>query len=342
MEAASDGRPMPASFGAVSPHARPSLSSLGAASLTPFTVGPMASFDWPPPPSPGQRTRRCMSVPATADAKAEAGLAATLGSSRHHSRTAGTRGSQHALGALQAQARAEIWEARAVIEREKIRHVPPHPYMGRPMRFQDEYSALQLTGDGCFSYSMLESVSNGPNTGATRHVTTYEGVCVAFDTENDATGLAGSTLKEPHAVEGRALLRHEAIESEGSSSVTAVVRDVFRFVIAVSPFTSASDEPMATVQASSPSITCASRCRRLPYVGRGQGGSGDEPGRIEKPFRGRGSRLRFCPIKAQEEQALGRTAPPQLAQTWGVPGSAPRRRRSVHTLFPCGRAPAEA
>ena len=229
----------------------------------------------------------------------------------------------------QAHARADVWEARALIERESIRQVPPHPYMGRAMRFEDEYSALQLTGDGRFSYSILETESNSSTKGATRRVTTYEGVCAPFDLDS-STGFAGFASREPNAVEGRALLRHEAIESDGASIITRVDRDAFTFAIAVSPFTSPSEETLSTVQACSPSISLGSRCRRLPYVGRGPGGHCTDGTRIEKPSRSRGSRLRFCPVKTQDTYTTSISSSTQLRSPSASSSSSlssPSRRR---------------
>eukprot|EP00434_Breviolum_minutum_P014361 symbB.v1.2.012666.t2/scaffold881.1/size155427/5 len=53
--------------------------------------------------------------------------------------------------------RKELWEVRAEIDKEKLRHVAPFPFFGRAMRFQDEFkfAALQITEDGRFSYSFV-------------------------------------------------------------------------------------------------------------------------------------------------------------------------------------------
>ncbi|CAJ1338711.1 unnamed protein product, partial [Effrenium voratum] len=51
--------------------------------------------------------------------------------------------------------RKELWDVRAEIDKEKLRHVAPFPFFGRAMRFQDEFAALQITDDGRFSYSFV-------------------------------------------------------------------------------------------------------------------------------------------------------------------------------------------
>merc|ERR1719326_2786945 len=53
--------------------------------------------------------------------------------------------------------RAELWEIRAEIEREKLRIVAPFPFFGCPMRFSDDFAAIQITADGRFSFSEIFS-----------------------------------------------------------------------------------------------------------------------------------------------------------------------------------------
>eukprot|EP00439_Symbiodinium_sp_Y106_P071661 s1435_g12.t3 len=63
--------------------------------------------------------------------------------------------SQAALRANELANRKELWNLRADIEKEKLRHVAPFPFFGRAMRFQDKFAALQITDDGRFSYSFV-------------------------------------------------------------------------------------------------------------------------------------------------------------------------------------------
>ncbi|CAE7291211.1 NAA60 [Symbiodinium natans] len=62
---------------------------------------------------------------------------------------------QAALRANELANRKELWNLRADIEKEKLRHVAPFPFFGRAMRFQDKFAALQITDDGRFSYSFV-------------------------------------------------------------------------------------------------------------------------------------------------------------------------------------------
>jgi hypothetical protein len=92
------------------------------------------------------------------------------------------------------RARADLWQIRADIEREKLRMVAPYPFFGRPMRFQDDYAALQITDDGRFSFSEVSlepvtSVEAGDSDATNsrsralpqdvKHIVTYEGVFTA-------------------------------------------------------------------------------------------------------------------------------------------------------------------
>mmetsp|Transcript_63871 Transcript_63871/g.101233 ORF Transcript_63871/g.101233 Transcript_63871/m.101233 type:complete len:426 (+) Transcript_63871:113-1390(+) len=145
----------------------------------------LAALDWPPPPSPSTASRsgsQHHAVPhvlAGATSDVEGGDA--FGSS----------------AAADMRSRLELWQIRATIEREKLRMVAPYPFFGCPMRFQDDYAALQVTDDGRFSFSevSLESLTTVTNVEASeadastskprpvvpdvKHVVTFEGVFTA-------------------------------------------------------------------------------------------------------------------------------------------------------------------
>jgi hypothetical protein len=182
------------------------------------------------------------------------------------------------------RARAELWSLRADIEREKLKAVAPYPFFGRPMRFQDDVSALQITDDGRFSYSEIstkafdsEDVRDNCDQ---RHVVTYEGIFVASDPMDESTGLdqsQGSTVAkvadpEVASIEARALVRHRIEDLGGGQTRLAAVErggpGLFRFMVTVSPFFAPEG---ATVALLTKFRSQAPRGKRLPYVGAGSG-----------------------------------------------------------------------
>lgn len=105
----------------------------------------LASFDWPPPPSPANALSR---VSASTMAASHGPGTAKLTLEEEKEYRANSR-------LAEIRARTELWAARAELEREKMRSVAPFPFFGCAMRFQDEFAALQITEDGRFSYSSV-------------------------------------------------------------------------------------------------------------------------------------------------------------------------------------------
>lgn len=212
----------------------------------------LAALDWPPPPSPA--------APADAFGRSATRLA-------------------------EARARAELWAVRAEIGRQMTRSVVAFPFLGRAMRFQDEFAALQLSEDGRFSYSAVAESADCPaeqnpsdgsrESAAGRVVVTYEGVLVApmGSTCTGGGGHGSGHDDESAAIEGQACVRYEAEANASGARLTAVERGGFRFAISVGPFFRPS---MATVSALFRPDVCrpdVARSKQLCYIGPGRGGS---------------------------------------------------------------------
>lgn len=255
-----------------------------------------ASLDWPPPPSPtfGGSSQAGLGATSPGPAAAAFGLEGRASASRPELR-----------------ARADLWAVRAEIDREKLRCVAPYPFFGRAMRFQDEFSALQITEDGRFSYSTLSfeasdsleraaSAAEGEKTG--RRVITYEGVFTLAQEPDGSSPMAGGLIllggtvgagtvgaaagagpgaeetdkaeaPEVASIEGKALVCHIIEERGGRTRLESVQPGVFRFAITVSPFYQpASATVLPLVQPRSPGRPPPRR-RNLPYVGTGSAGS---------------------------------------------------------------------
>lgn len=266
----------------------------------------LATFDWPPPPSPAGASR-----PSAASPRRKGGTGNTLGTSGE------LEASDSATAAASAdmQNRAHLWAIRAEIERDKLKQwVAPFPFFGCPMRFSDEYAALQITEDGRFSFSemclvqALEATETEASPSKikpleTRRVVTYEGVFTGTympppEEDEQAAGAAAMgksrgkkeasmkamttkakakdtdaeelSLQGPElaGIEGTALVKHEIIDSGGRSRLVLVERGVFRFAITVSPFFHPTHATLK-VLARNDRHQAAHRGRRLPYVGTG-------------------------------------------------------------------------
>jgi len=187
--------------------------------------------------------------------------------------------------------RAELWAMRKVIGQEKLRCVAPYPFFGSSMRFQDEFSALQITDDGRFSYSTvsfenMQGVPQAADADSTisssdgRRVTTYEGIFIMPKEEE-----VGNVPSEPPAfmqedapmkgdtevaqIEGKSLVTHSFFVEEmtGRIRLECVYREINVFSITVAPFY---QPTFATVMAlASHKLQGYSRRRQLPYVGTG-------------------------------------------------------------------------
>lgn len=268
-----------------------SLSGVSLAAMCPSIIETkLACLDWPPPPSPASASKP---LPHRKGA-ASGGLLGGTGELEPSEAGADTRN------------RAELWDMRAEIDREKLRMVAPFPFFGCPMRFSDDFAAMQISQDGRFSFSEMSLEAFDPEdslsrnkVGIVRRVVTYEGVFTGpyspAPEDDEQVGprrgsprkpeaLAGvarakdASTEEPAAVqadpelaaiEATALVKHEIVESGGTSKLVLVERGAFRFAITVSPFF---NPTYATVKVL---VRCRSpghpprRCRRLPYEGTG-------------------------------------------------------------------------
>jgi len=236
--------------------------------------------------------------------------------------------------------RAELWSVRADIEQEKLRNVAPFPFFGRSMRFQDEYSALQITDDGRFSYSSV-TVEGSEDPAAEeedciqkRRVVTYEGILVSPTPEENfglpedpfTEALKGQPDDEVATIEAKALTRHEMEDVGGKTKLSAVEKGNFRFTITVSPYfqpSAATVQPM--VRPRSPPRP-QPRKKQLPYVGTGVpkrerqsvlGGSPGKAGDMRRltQERRRAPKLKFSKSAAQIPAAVAHLYSPMATTT---------------------------
>jgi len=226
----------------------------------------LASLDWPPPPSPATLLRPSSSAADHSRSLALSASTPTLALSE----------SQAALRANELANRKELWNLRADIEKEKLRHVAPFPFFGRAMRFQDKFAALQITDDGRFSYSFVGLnhevdvedsepvlVEDDPKS----RVRTYEGILVSTLEEEPLEPVAELEPEGTATIQGLAMLRHEIEEVGGRARLVNVIRSSSRFAIVVSPYFQPN---MAVVHSLHLSLS-PRRPRRtqLPFVGSG-------------------------------------------------------------------------
>lgn len=220
---------------------------------------PLATLDWPPPPSPAAASKA-----ASATSLQRLGAIDAAGMERETSQSRPT----------EIRARAELWALREEIEREKLRVVPPYPFFGRAMRFQDESAALQIAEDGRFSYSTLsheapdaEAPAQGGESAPRRRVT-YEGFFVVANSQGglDENSVAQSE-SEVGSIEGHAILRHE-IEDPGGKLIS-VERGDFSFAIKVSPYYQPLEASVQLLIKSRTPGRPKPRHKQLPYVGAG-------------------------------------------------------------------------
>jgi len=310
---------------------RPAPMGVGA---PPFQK--LASFDWPPPPSPAGTRRPSGAGPGdTAFRSAASGLGATTAADAGVEERAKSWASNRPT---EVRNRAELWSVRADIEQEKLRNVAPFPFFGRSMRFQDEYSALQITDDGRFSYSSVtiegseDPAAEEEDCVQKRRVVTYEGILVSptpeehFGLPEDpfTEALKGQPDDEVATIEAKALARHEMEDVGGKTKLSSVEKGNFRFTITVSPYfqpSAATVQPM--VRPRSPPRP-QPRKKQLPYVGTGvpkresqmvRGGSPGKAGDIRRltQERRRAPKLKFSKSAAQLPAAVASLFSPMAA-----------------------------
>lgn len=232
----------------------------------------LASFDFPRPPSPAHCQSPLLLRKAASNPSLLRGTVGTVPFAAAASSPSRAsllhRSEDPEQRAEQLQKRAELWSYRTEIEREKLRSVPPFPFFGHAMRFQDEFSALQITDDGRFIYSACGSEEE-----QRQHIcTTYEGVFGSqenlIDAVLDPTARPCKEFPEGALIEGIALVKHD-IENE---CMVDVVRGNWRFAITVFPFyqpTSAAVQLLVKQPPQGSRPGPPPRCRRVPYVGPG-------------------------------------------------------------------------
>lgn len=191
------GRP-PSSIGKTRqarPDSRPAPSpAANTSGARDGTGAKLATFNWPPPPSPASGASR----PITSPFKGKVSSGGLLGAT-------GELDLSDAVAASDMRNREELWAVRADIEREKLRMVATFPFFGNPMRFSDDFAALQIAEDGRFSFSEMftevadteASPCRNQDRTDMRRIVTYEGVFTALlstvaDEDHGATGRPGS------------------------------------------------------------------------------------------------------------------------------------------------------
>lgn len=259
----------------------------------------LASFDWPPPPSPTSASRHLL-----------ASSGSLLGGTGELELS---ESGSISLGSSDMRNRSELWDVRSEIQQEKLRRVAPFPFFGCPMRFLDDYSALQVAADGRFSYSEVSLEMADPDASlnkakaGVRRVVTYEGVFTGpytptadedeqqagkkksprkpdamrgtgmgrgKDTKQSAEEPVATADPELAASEAIALVKFEMVESAGRSRLVRVERGGnWGFAITVSPFFQASHAIVKVLLRCAPRGHPPARGRRLPYVGTGIGSS---------------------------------------------------------------------
>jgi len=231
----------------------------------------LASFDWPPPPSPagtGRPVHGGLIPPSPSGAS-------RLGDASPSSAAATEMLSAASSRPAEIRARAELWALRADIEREKLSSVAPHPFFGQPMRFQDETSALQITDDGRWSFSKMSTDDEG-----VRQVVTHEGIFAKLDINDpilDQSARPGDP--EVAIIEGRALLRHEITDCNGRTKIVSVERGgvdrgssdrgQFRFAITVTPFVQPTHATIQSLARPRSPGRPPPRARKLEFVSAG-------------------------------------------------------------------------
>lgn len=281
-------RPLLGRSGDLTGRLSPTADSPDASTITMNAGTKLACFDWPPPPSPASRSK-----PSPLLSNFKGGASGFLFGGTGELNLCDT--SSASAPSTDMRNRGELWEIRGEIEREKLRMVAPFPFFGCPMRFSDDFAALQIAQDGRFSFSevCLEVVE--PDSSLTpsrtkaievKRIITYEGVFtgpyVPGEEEEDQQTVPKGTAKpkessaeeqkpesdpELAAIEATALVKHEIVESGGRSKLVLVERGAFRFAITVTPFfhpNYATIKVLNRCRGHPPA-----RARRLPYVGPG-------------------------------------------------------------------------
>eukprot|EP00927_Polykrikos_kofoidii_P050338 TRINITY_DN44250_c0_g1_i1.p1 TRINITY_DN44250_c0_g1~~TRINITY_DN44250_c0_g1_i1.p1 ORF type:complete len:402 (-),score=45.18 TRINITY_DN44250_c0_g1_i1:149-1354(-) len=307
----------------------------------------LASFDWPPPPSPALSLTRRFDQEgnvSTTALKTQGSVAwsSDIGCNALFGRSTSRN--------PDAQARTKLWSLRDEIEREKLRDVPPYPFFDNSFRFQDDSCLLQLAGDGRFSFATMVGDGQISEFASSEHasnraVMTYEGVLCNPPLDDPMLDVAKSDA-EVATVEGRGMFRYEVEEVVGGTRIVNIERGRSRFAITVSPFF---EPTVATVQVQE-KVSSASRPpprhRRLHLVGKGKVAYLDRQSELRRKQRCQSvpkfSRSSAIPLPAttgtsgyfKKRGALGQTRPVSRAmsepRTLGIRHERPKMTQDNH------------
>jgi len=179
--------------------------------------------------------------------------------------------------------RGELRSLRRAIERESLKAVPPAPFFGQAMRFQnsgvmraDDQAVLQITDCGRVSYStcapgdVQTPLWPGERKECER-IITYEGV---FNADAELERPLDSSAA---SVQFRALSRHEVERKDGQTRVISVDSGPWLFELTVAPFFSPESCSIKSLDEvpRTPGRRTA-RVRKLDYIGTGPSGSSRE------------------------------------------------------------------
>lgn len=179
---------------------------------------------------------------------------------------------------LETALRNELWQAHSDLLRNMKMLVSPYPFSGRPMRFQDEASALQIFADGRFSFVVTESASPFMGSGLImdeqrnqRRLMSFEGTCNALSAAARAS-LASRHGGEPGATaEGRATVKAE-VEIQGCRpKLIDVEQQTFSFQFLLQPIHSPTRAIIFPPHAQNSPFAASPPWKRwcLPYVDKG-------------------------------------------------------------------------
>lgn len=177
--------------------------------------------------------------------------------------------------------RTELWQAHKDIYRNVKTLVPPYPFSGQPMRFQDELTALQIFADGRFSFVVMETENTSKgfdchiNGDEDRRLVSFEGTCCplsaahrSWQTEAGAVLVGGV---DGAMAEGRATVRAEVRIEGGRAKLVDVEQAIFSFEVLLAPMHSPTQALIRPPLGRNSPFASAPSWKRwcLPYVDKG-------------------------------------------------------------------------
>lgn len=144
---------------------------------------------------------------------------------------------------VEEQLRRELWEAHKDIARNVKMLVPPYPFAGQPMRFQDDVAALQIFADGRFSLVLIgnavqvfeKAFPMDEQPSPLRRLLSFEGACGTLLEASAALVDASKQAGVGAMAEGRAIVKAEVRIESGRPKLIDVVREDFRFELLLAP-----------------------------------------------------------------------------------------------------------